>query len=100
MKPVDLEVLIEIFGKENVILFDEVKEMNGTIARIMSDKRFGFIKGEDNKDYFFHATDLNGFWEDLVQDVDGGRKIVVTFDVVPSPKGPRAGNVVRDDSGV
>ncbi len=99
MKQVDLDVLIEIFGAENVVILDEVEEMNGTVARLMSDKRFGFIRGEDGKDYFFHASDLNGFWEDLVQDVDGGRKIVVTFDVVPSPKGPRAGNVVRDDGG-
>lgn len=74
--------------------------MNGTIARLMNDKRFGFIKGEDNKDYFFHHSDLNGFWEDLVNDHEGGRKIEVTFDSVPSPKGPRAGNVVRVDGGV
>jgi cold shock CspA family protein len=74
--------------------------MNGTIARLMSDKRFGFIKGEDNKDYFFHASDLNGFWEDLVADVEGGRKVEVTYDSVPSPKGLRAGNVVRVDNGI
>jgi cold shock CspA family protein len=66
----------------------------------MSDKGFGFIKGEDKKDYFFHRSDLNGFFEDLVQDFDGGRVIHVTFESVPSPKGPRASEVSRVDGGV
>ncbi len=74
--------------------------MNGNIIRVISAKKFGFIRGEDDKDYFFHITDLNGFFEDLVKDFEGGRKIEVTFDIVSSPKGFRAGNVVRVDNGV
>lgn len=100
MKAKDLEIMMEIFGKDNVIVFDEVHKMEGVVVRLMSDRGFGFIKGEDGKDYFFHRSDLSGFFEDLVQDIDGGRKVVVTFEIVPSPKGPRASNVVRVDGGV
>lgn len=74
--------------------------MNGTIARIIVDKGFGFIKGEDNKDYFFHRSDLTGFFDDLAADVESGREIKVTFDSVPSLKGLRASNVTRLDGGV
>jgi cold shock protein len=84
---------VEILGpKENT--------MNGTVIRLTADKGFGFIKGDDNKDYFFHRSDLNGFFDDLVRDFSEGRKIHVTFDSAPSLKGPRAANVVRVDGGV
>lgn len=74
--------------------------MEGTIARIISQKSFGFIHGEDKKDYFFHRSDLNGFFDDLVADYEGGRIIKVEFESVPSQKGLRAGNVTRMDMGV
>lgn len=74
-------------------------KMEGTVVRVLSDKGFGFIRGEDNKEYFFHQSDLSGFFDDLAQDVREGRTIKVVYDSVPSPKGPRAGNVVRVDGG-
>ncbi len=76
--------------------------MNGTIIRVLGDKRFGFIHGEDNVQYFFHQTDFNGFFDDLVADVSAKQKsnIKVTFDQVQSDRGPRAGNVTRVDAGV
>lgn len=30
--------------------------MKGKVIRIIADKGFGFIKGEDNKEYFFHRS--------------------------------------------
>ena len=41
--------------------------MNGNIIRMGSEKKgFGFILGEDHKDYFFHITSLvRCSWKDL-----------------------------------
>lgn len=74
--------------------------MEGKVARVMSDKRFGFIRGEDGKDYFFHQSDFSGFFEDLISDFESKRTILVTFEGTIAQKGPRASNVVRVDGGV
>jgi len=61
----------------------------GTVKRVISDRGFGFIAAEDEKEYFFHRGGL-----DATLDFDrmvGGEK--VEFDVEASPKGPRAVNV-------
>jgi cold shock CspA family protein len=71
--------------------------MNGTIKKLVTDKSFGFITGSDKREYFFHKQDLDGFWEDLVIDMEAGQTIPVRFESVPSTKGPRAGNVKRTD---
>jgi cold shock CspA family protein len=34
---------------------EEDKTMTGTIAKVMSDKGFGFIQGEDGQEYFMCA---------------------------------------------
>jgi cold shock protein len=73
------------------------KQMTGYVNRIVADKGFGFIKGEDGHDYFFHRTDVNGHFDDMAEDAAKGQQVGVTFDSVPSPKGPRAGNVQRVD---
>ena len=39
--------------------------MKGMVIRVNGAKMFGFIRGIDEHDYFFHKTDLNGFFEDL-----------------------------------
>lgn len=60
--------------------------MNGTIKFYNFKKRFGFISGEDGKDYFVHETgiiDKNGV-------KDG---VSVTFEVEDGEKGPKAVNV-------
>ena len=61
----------------------------GTIKKVVSERGFGFITGEDGKDYFFHR-------EGLAESVDfdrisGGEQ--VEFDVQASNRGPRAVNV-------
>ena len=32
----------------------------GTIKRVVSDRGFGFIEAEDQKEYFFHRNSLEG----------------------------------------
>jgi len=59
---------------------------NGTIKKLVSDRGFGFIAGEDGTEYFFHRSGTADF-DRLV----GGEK--VTFEIEPSPKGPRAARV-------
>jgi CspA family cold shock protein len=60
---------------------------NGTIKKLVSDRGFGFIAAEDGKEYFFHRS---GALDDF-DGLRGGEK--VTFEVEPSPKGPRAARV-------
>ncbi len=64
----------------------------GTIARLVTDRGFGFISREgQEKDLFFHSNELkNVEYKDLKE----GDK--VTFEVdTTSPKGPSAKNVNR-----
>ena len=60
----------------------------GTIAKIVRDRGFGFIRGNDGKDVFFHRT---GVVELVFEDLDLGT--TVDFEVEQSDKGPRASNV-------
>ncbi|SET54532.1 'Cold-shock' DNA-binding domain-containing protein [Lacrimispora sphenoides] len=34
--------------------------MIGRVTRYFEEKRYGFIRGEDNKTYFIHASKLSG----------------------------------------
>ncbi len=44
--------------------------MHGTIARMIPDERFGFIDGDDGREYFFHRSALNATrFEDLAPGV-------------------------------
>ena len=68
--------------------------MTGTIARLVDNKYFGFIRSS-GIDYFFHKDDLVGFrWPDLEELYSNKKVITVEFTSVDSGKGPRAGNVV------
>jgi CspA family cold shock protein len=61
----------------------------GTIKKIVADRGFGFITGEDGKDYFFHRDGLDSSL-DFDRLVGGER---VDFQIEQSPKGPRAAQV-------
>lgn len=61
----------------------------GTIKKVVSDRGFGFITGEDGKDYFFHRDGLTSTLN--FDRLNGGEK--VEFEVEQSPKGVRARNV-------
>ena len=66
----------------------------GTVKKVVADRGFGFITGEDGKDYFFHRDSLQS---PLSFDrLNGGE--TVAFDVQSGPKGPRAANVREADA--
>ena len=60
--------------------------MTGTVKKVIADRGFGFITGDDGKDYFFHRDGLERTLE--FERLAGGEK--VTFDIEPSQRGPRA----------
>ena len=61
----------------------------GTIKKVVSERGFGFISGEDGKEYFFHRDGLTASLD--FNRLAGGEK--VEFDIEQSPKGARAKNV-------
>ena len=63
--------------------------MKGTVRFFNDVKGFGFIAGEDGKEYFVHKT---GMEEGMtLNDNDP-----VTFDVEEGDRGPKAVNVKKD----
>jgi CspA family cold shock protein len=62
--------------------------MNGTIKRLVSDKGFGFVLGEDGNEYFFHQSACTSTPFDSMHEGQA-----VTFQRGQGPKGPRAENV-------
>ncbi len=66
----------------------------GTVAKVVRDRGFGFIRGNDGKDVFFHRSGLVGLNFD---DLEQGQ--VVDFEVEQGPKGLRAANVRQSSSG-
>ena len=64
--------------------------MQGTIKKL-TDKNFGFIASEaGDKDYFFHANELEGVQFEELNEGDA-----VTFDVTDTPKGEAAVKVAK-----
>ena len=65
--------------------------MKGTVKFFNNMKGFGFISGEDGKEYYVHQ---DGLKEGVrLQDNDS-----VTFDVEEGDRGPKAVNVSKGDS--
>jgi CspA family cold shock protein len=60
----------------------------GTIARLLTDKGFGFIRDENGIEHFFHRSSVRGAIFELLR--EGQR---VEFEPEDTGKGPRAGNV-------
>ena len=60
---------------------------SGIIKKLVAERGFGFIAADDGTEYFFHRSGVDVNFDSLV----GGEK--VTFEIEPSPKGPRAGRV-------
>ena len=61
--------------------------INGTVKRLVSDKGFGFVAGDDGHEYFFHQSACSGRFDELRE----GQ--AVTFKTGQGPKGPRAEGV-------
>ena len=70
--------------------------MNGWIINVMADKMYGFIKGEDGRQYFFHASEITSPF--IANNVDFAyyvkQGVQVEFDKAESDRGPRATNVI------
>ncbi|MBU4332320.1 cold shock domain-containing protein [Patescibacteria group bacterium] len=63
----------------------------GTIARLVTDRGFGFIAREgEEKDIFFHSNELKNV---QFNDLQEGDK--VTFEIAEGPKGLNATDVSR-----
>ena len=60
----------------------------GRIKKIIPDRGFGFVRADDGNEVFFHRTELTTVDFDRLEEGQ-----VVEFDIVDSPKGPRARNL-------
>jgi CspA family cold shock protein len=60
----------------------------GRIKKIIHDRGFGFVRGEDGNEVFFHRTELTTVDFDSLEEGQS-----VSYEVVNSPKGPRARNL-------
>ena len=63
--------------------------MNGTIKKLTPDRGFGFIRGENGSEYFFHRSELRGGLR--FEDLREGQR--VSFEPQQADKGPRAADV-------
>ena len=65
--------------------------MKGTVKFFNEGKGFGFIAGEDGKEYFVHKTGI-------AEGVTLNENDAVTFDVEEGDRGPKAVNVNKEAS--
>ncbi len=63
-------------------------KMEGTVKFFNMGKGFGFIAGDDGKEYFVHKTALG-------EGVTLNENDAVTFDVEEGDRGPKAVNVTK-----
>jgi len=63
--------------------------MNGTVKFFNEMKGFGFIAGEDGKEYFVHQSSLG-------EGVRLNENDSVTFEVEQGDRGPKAVNVAKE----
>jgi cold shock protein len=76
-------------AKEVIDLFREEKTMKGTVKFFNEGKGFGFIAGEDGKDFFVHKSSVE-------EGVTLQENDKVTFDIEQGDRGPKAGNVKKE----
>ena len=62
----------------------------GTVKWFNASKGFGFIAKEDGGDVFFHYTAIQ---DEGFKSLSEGQ--AVSFEIVDSPKGPKAANVTK-----
>ena len=64
--------------------------MTGIVKRVIPEKGFGFIVGDDKVERFFHAS---GLVPPLTIDQLAAGETRVEFQAIKSPKGPRAEDI-------
>jgi CspA family cold shock protein len=79
---------VDAWGLARAISDEEQDMPIGTIARLLIDKGFGFIRDENGLEHFFHRSAVRGAVFELLR--EGQR---VEFVIEESQKGPRAGDV-------
>ncbi|MBC3765113.1 cold shock domain-containing protein [Neptunicella marina] len=62
--------------------------MKGTIRTYLPEKKYGFIKGDDGKDYFFHEDEFR----DKSHVIKLSEQVFVDFEQQATPKGYKAKN--------
>lgn len=68
--------------------------MDGLVKRVIAQKGYGFILGQDQREYFFHADDLqNAEFSLVVHEIESNRPVRVTYTPTASEKGMRASTV-------
>lgn len=67
--------------------------VSGRIKKIVPDRGFGFVRGENGTEVFFHRTETSESFDDLQEGDE------VTYDVAESAKGPRARNLRKVGAG-
>ena len=67
---------------------EDTARPTGTIARLLIDKGFGFIRDEGGIEHFFHRSAVRGAVFELLREGQS-----VEFSSEDSTKGPRAGDV-------
>ena len=60
----------------------------GTVARLITDRGYGFITTEEGKDVFFHRTSLQGLEFDSLKEGQA-----LEFEIEEGSRGPRAVNI-------
>ncbi len=64
--------------------------MQGTVKKLVTERNFGFISQEGQKDLFFHGNSLDGISFADLREGD-----TVTFEIEQGDKGPSAINVKK-----
>jgi CspA family cold shock protein len=81
---------LDIFYREAGPKEAHVQMIEGTVKWFNDSKGFGFLSREGGPDVFVHHSAIQG--DGFKSLTEGDR---VRFDIVDSPKGPRAANVSR-----
>jgi CspA family cold shock protein len=63
--------------------------MNGTIKKVSFDRGFGFVRGDDGNEYFFHRSELRGGLS--FDELREGQR--VSFEPRQADRGPRAAEI-------
>jgi CspA family cold shock protein len=63
-------------------------KLRGRVKKLVPDRGFGFVRGDDGKEVFFHRSGLGANDYDALSEGD-----VVEYVVQEGPRGPRAENV-------